>query len=314
MKKVIIILWTSLALILSILYLNFSQNQPSSTGLETTPVTEAEMRPALDATIQILMFSTDSLDALDVGVGRQQTSLQDALSRNDVAFRYNLGLGTLVSHHGEITLITHDHWGSLDRLGMVQFRNAAGDQLLELDGGTFKDLIRYQDGGTMILGRPPGEDRSDYLSALVWTSEVKYGRRLVPAILGTGESVGVGEPLTIVRQGRNGSNSVELIKVTVEAIENQRGQPVYELRSVNGETIMPGDSGGGLWLGDSIVGNMWMSTYTYAWNRGSLEREQNWTETSFAAGLPDALEEITQSLGAVEVTGDMESPTIGEDF
>jgi hypothetical protein len=166
----------------------------------------------------------------------------------------------------------------------------------------------------MILGRPPGEDRSDYLSALVWTSEVKYGRRLVPAILGTGESVGVGEPLTIVRQGRNGSNSVELIKVTVEAIENQRGQPVYELRSVNGEAIMPGDSGGGLWLGDCLVGNMWISTYTYAWNWGSLEREQKWTETSFAAGLPDAVDKITMSLGTEEITEDIESPTSGTDF
>jgi len=164
MKITKIILLTSLTVILPFLYLNLIQNQGSAVGLETATITEAEMQTILEATIQIYLFPSESLEAL--GVDQHQISLNDALTRTDVEYRYELGLGTLVSHHGEIILITHDHWGALDNLGMVQFRNAAGDPLLELDGVAFKDMIRYQDGGTMILGKSKYGDQSDYLSAM----------------------------------------------------------------------------------------------------------------------------------------------------
>ena len=200
-EKAKITLLTSIVIILSTLYMNWIHLKDLSQA-GSSPVTVPDDHPALESTIQILLFPTDVLDEL--GIGRPQVSLREALSRMDVEYRYELGLGTLVSHKGELILITHDHWGPLKNLGAVQFRNAAGDPLLELDGKTFKDLIRYRDGGTMILGISAGRNRYDYLSALVSISQTKYNRRITPAELGRDESVNEGKTLIIVRQGRNG--------------------------------------------------------------------------------------------------------------
>jgi hypothetical protein len=151
MKITKITLLASLTVLLSFLYLYLAHNQALAVDLETRLISESETQTVLEATIQIHLFPNDSLDALGVGQGR--LSLNEALSIAEVEYRYEIGMGTLVNHHGEIMLVTHDHWGCLDNLGAVQFRNAVGDPLLELDGDTFKDQIRYQDGGTMILGR-----------------------------------------------------------------------------------------------------------------------------------------------------------------
>jgi len=312
MKRTKFTIWASLALILPILYLNLPANHHSLTGVETTSVAKIDERQILEATIQIFMYPSESLEAL--GIDQQQISLNDSLSKADVEYRYELGLGTLISHNDEIILITHDHWGPLDRIGMVQLRNAAGDPLLELDGATFKDLIRYQDGGTMILGRSADGDRSDYLSALVLISHAKYNRRIVPAELSRDESIYEGETLIIVRQGRSGSKAIELMEVSVESIGERWGQLVYKLRSEAGGDIMPGDSGGGLWLGDRFVGNMWKSKYTYGLNWETLALEQEWTETSYAAGLPEFGEEAIPHLDTAETIDEAVAQTSGQEF
>lgn len=161
----------------------------------------------------------------------------------------------------------------------------------------------------MILGRSADGDRSDYLSALVSIAQAKYNRRIFPAELGRDEPIYEGETLIIVRQGRNGSKAVELMEVSVESIGERWGQLVYKLQCAEGGDIVPGDSGGGLWLGDRLVGNMWKSKYTYGVNLESLELEQEWTETSYAAGLPDFGEQIIQSLGTIETIDEMVAQT-----
>jgi hypothetical protein len=312
MKKAKFILLVSLIILLPIMCLNQDQNDTPPAGQDTSLILAAEMEPILEATVQIFVYPSESLEAL--GVGDQQISLTEARSSSDVEYRYKMGLGTLVNLHGEIILITHDHWGPLDPLGLVQFQNSAGDPLLELDGATFKDLIRYQDDGTMILGRSPGGNRSDYLSALISISQAKYKRRIVPAELGRGETIQEGETLVIVRQGRNGSKAAELTEVSVESVGEQWGQLVYKLITAQGENIMPGDSGGGLWLGDHFVGNIWKSKYTYGWNWDSLALEQAWTGTSYAAGLPDFGEEVVQSIGSTEILEVLEIQTDGGEY
>jgi hypothetical protein len=312
MKKATFFLCASLAIILPILFLNPLKNDPPTIGAETTPVAEMHGRQIKEATIQIFMYPSESLEAF--GVDQQHLSLNEALAKENIEYRYELGLGTLVSYTGEIILITHDHWGPLDLLGVVQFRNAAGDPLLELDGETFKGLIRYQDGGTMILGRSADGDRSDYLAALVSISQAKFNRRIIPAKLGRTEFINEGETLIIVRQGRYGSKAVELMEVSVESIGDRWGQLVYKLRSEAGGDIMPGDSGGGLWLGDRFVGNMWKSKYTYRVNWDSLELEQEWTETSYAAVLPGFGEGVVPQFATEEIIKEVESYTEGQEF
>jgi hypothetical protein len=246
MKHTQITLLASLTVILSFLYLYLAHNQAPAVDLETRLISESVTQTVLEATIQIHLFPNDALDALGVGQGR--LSLNEALSIAEVEYRHEIGLGTLVNHYGEIMLVTHDHWGCLDNLGAVLFRNAVGDPLLELDGDTFKDQIRYQDGGTMILGRSISGDQSDYLSAMISISKTKYNRRISPTEFGDDEPITKGKTLIIVRQGRKGSKGVDLMQVTVVSIGERWGQLVYKLRCVQGGDIMPGDSGGGLWF------------------------------------------------------------------
>jgi hypothetical protein len=312
MKIIKAILLISLIVILSILYLNLTHNQAAAVSRETSTINQMEMQKVLEATIQIYMFPQDSLNALGVVPG--QKSLNDAIADANVEYRYEMGLGTLVNQNGEIIIITHDHWKDLDALGMIQFRNAAGDALLELDGDTFKALIRYQDGGTMILGRDTEGDRSDYLSALIAISQAKYNRRIMPAELGLDQPIHEGQNLIIVRQGRSGSKAVELMAVNVEAVGERWGQLVYKLRSEDGDDIMPGDSGGGLWLEGRLIGNMWKSKYTYGVDWDALELEQHWTETSYAAGLPDFSDEVPQVLETDQIVDDVESMASAGEF
>jgi hypothetical protein len=175
-------------------------------------------------------------------------------------------------------------------------------------------MIRYQDSGTMILGRPIDGDKSDYLAALVWTSQAKYGQRIVPAELWVGENVVEGETLFVVRQGRDGRDAIELTAASVESIEKRWGQTVYKLRVANEENIMPGDSGGGLWQGGRFVGNMWKSKFTYGWNWDAMALEKQWTETSFAASLPDFVDEPPQRLETKEIADDVESISGGQEY
>ena len=287
-----IILLTSLIIIVSIFYLNLTHNQTAAVSLEKPSINQTDRQTILEATIQIYMYPQDSLDAL--GVVHGQKSLNDALAEAQVEYRYEMGLGTLVNHNGEIILVTHDHWGDLDALGMVQFRNAAGDPLFKLDKDTFKALIHYQDGGTMILGRFTGGDQADYFEAMIWTSKAKYSQKIHPVDLESGVDASIGQELIIVRQGRHGSTTVNLIIASIESIEERWGQQVYKLRNANGENIMPGDSGGGLWLGSHFIGNMWKSQSSYGWDWDEMALEKQWTETSYAAGLPDFADEVPQ--------------------
>jgi hypothetical protein len=312
MKITKVILLVSLIIILSILYLNLTDNQAAASSPETTSINQAEMQRVLEATIQIYMYPQDSLDAL--GVVQGQKSLNEALVKVNVDYRYEMGLGTLVNQNGEIILITHDHWGDLDNMGMVQFRNAAGDLLFELDGETFKALIRYQDGGTMILSRDIDGDRSDYFSAMAAISQAKYNHTIKPAELSVDQPIKEGQNLIIVRQGRNGSKAVELMAVNVESVGERWGQLVYELRSADGGDIMPGDSGGGLWLEGRLVGNMWKSKYSYGMDWDALELEQHWTDTSYAASLPDFSDEVPQVLEADQIVDEAENTASAGEF
>jgi hypothetical protein len=75
------------------------------------------------------------------------------------------GLGTLVQDGPDTYIVTQDHWSRpVDKLHKVQFRDAGGDLLLELDRALFYSLIRYRDGGLMVLAAP--EEISSQITAV----------------------------------------------------------------------------------------------------------------------------------------------------
>lgn len=166
----------------------------------------------------------------------------------------------------------------------------------------------------MILGRPADRDSSDYLGAMVWDSHAKSKQRVQPVAFEPGENVRAGQDLIIVRQGRSGSTAVELIRASVQSVEDRWGQPVYKLQNADGENILPGDSGGGLWQGGRFIGNMWKSEYTYGWNWDTAALEKQWTETSYAASLPHYDYRPPQSLETTELVEDAGSIPGGQEY
>jgi hypothetical protein len=151
------------------------------------------------------------------------------------------GLASLVLFGGQRYIVTHDHWTHLTaKLDQVEIRNASGGLLMVLDRTSFGQLIRYRDGGTMVLEAPDGL------------------QGVVPAEVAFGSPVGPGEAVWSVRRSPdNGSTSTEVVSSRVEAIDMVGIPQRIELRSLDGQGLVPGDSGGGIWQGGSLLGNVW---------------------------------------------------------
>lgn len=197
------------------------------------------------------------------------------------------GLGTLVRHNGQTLIITHDHWTHIDaNLSVAEFRDADGALLLTLPAEAFWSLIHYRDGGTLVLAAP------------TQVAALPAAQLDAPA-----ESADEGDVVWVTRRARsNGGATVEVIAASVQEVEAADGLQRLRLRGAGGAVVLPGDSGGGVWLGERFVGNVWS---------GGLEIRRTWlgrllgsshkTETNliFAALLPD---------GQPALAGDAPSP------
>jgi len=172
------------------------------------------------------------------------------------------GLGTLVTWEKETVLVTHDHWSQFDEaLGTVTFRAADGTWLAEMDLGTFKQHLRYRDGGTMVLTAP------DILATAVPNKVLP----LQTAALTTGDSVFLAQQT---------GNQVVVTKAEVIAQTEKQGLPVVRLQSEDGQ-IVGGDSGGGVWLNGRLAGTMWATVML----ENSATGERQTTDLSVAAVL-----------------------------
>jgi hypothetical protein len=89
----------------------------------------------------------------------------------------------------------------------------------------------------------------------------------------------------------------------VEAIELKQGKKILVLRSVKGESIVPGDSGGGIYYNGQLVGNMWstiaeeVTTTKSRLFGSSIQVESNHDQSRAAIFTPEL-----QSLVAVLLT------------
>ncbi len=97
----------------------------------------------------------------------------------------------------------------------------------------------------------------------------------------------------------------------VVAVGDDGQHSVMKLQSVDGQTVIPGDSGGGIWLGGVLVGNMWM-TIQEQWHYDDNPEPTATvtTDRSRAAGLTESLLSlIGQSLDNLQ-----ESVTVDGEF
>jgi hypothetical protein len=245
--------------------------QPSENPGSYTPIPAAEV--VLSATIQLSIFPAAE---------------NSASSTNAIGTVYERGLATLVQNHNDIFLVSHDHWTDLEQAGRVEFRDAAGELLVELTGAEFNSLIRYQDEGTMLLTAPL--QLHPQYQALMASRSGADQRRLAAALpLRHSEDVQVGQVVTIAYRSGEARNQVALLPATIIEIDEIDGKPSIRLHSLDGTPILPGDSGGGIWQDGQLVGNMWLSEWVYdwrIWTWDSLEPKIKRLATSQAAQLP----------------------------
>jgi hypothetical protein len=106
------------------------------------------------------ILTAQAVDHLSTGRSRMEqlilgSTIQISLFPKDDDY-YERGLGTVVGYKGERLVVTHNHWTFLRNLDRVEFRNAQGQLLMELDQQEFKRLILYTQPGTLILKAPAG--------------------------------------------------------------------------------------------------------------------------------------------------------------
>jgi hypothetical protein len=205
-----------------------------------------------------------------------QITLYAPLGENSREKLYATGLGTLISAGGENLIITHDHWGAvLDGVSKAEFASADHRPLLELDGAALRALIRHRDGGTMILEAPE----------LLLVSR-PWAPRLKPVAVGDGENVQVGDTVTVAyRLPATGRESVSTFEALVQSLEVKDGRPAWRLQSAQGEQVIPGDSGGGIWRDGELVGNLWACVIDTVYSSAAPEGEDVATDRSVGAVL-----------------------------
>ena len=139
---------------------------------------------------------------------------------------------------------------------------------------SFAKQIIFQDAGTLVL-RPPQE--------LI--------NVLVPVSMDAIPQIAAGETVDVVYRENPAREKAAIHPAIVEEIITYKGLPVYRLRSLDGQLIFPGDSGGGIWYKGVLVGNNWGTiTETNGSDAGTSENseEENivYTDLSFVAILP----------------------------
>jgi hypothetical protein len=190
------------------------------------------------STLQIEIYEAGTTEAGAAAQGGETTQ------------RRARGLATLVEQGGQPYIVTHNHWSlPPERVNSVELRDAAGELLLALDGAAFRSLVVYQDAGTMLLAAPPGL------------------QGVVPAT-----PSGKVQPVkdqAVALATRDESGGVAVVMAIVERVETEAIPARLHLRGPAG-AVVPGDSGGGLWLNGRLAGNLW--------SIGVVESRSRWSE------------------------------------
>ena len=238
MKKVVVVL-VMLVLIVGIFTVShFGEGQAvAAIDVEAT-VIAAMKAQILASTVQIEMFD----------MGRIEEGLRHV--------RTSRGFGTVVQYEGRRFILTHNHWSiPAAELSRVAFRNGAGDGLLVLDGAAFYGLVRYADGGTMLLDAPVG------------LSEVSA------AELGDRAALAVGDTVWLATYDYEDGIGVWIETAWIEEVE---GSYVPGRLMLRGEetAVTSGDSGGGVWVDGKVVGNLWAIQVAKSEWLGGIERRR----------------------------------------
>lgn len=193
------------------------------------------------------------------------------IEQSGVTLAYDLG--TVVQYQDESYLVTHNHWGDmLQDTNIIEIRDAQYKMLRPMYASEFKSLIVYQDAGTMVLHLPDGLPDT-----------------LTPGNLDT-SPLKPGDTVQVAHWSYPNRDCLEVSEAVVKEINTFKGEPVYTLRSLDGQPLHPGDSGGGVWHNGKLVANTWtvLTIVSTAVNStGTLDASsETLTDLSHAAIFP----------------------------
>jgi len=252
------------------------------TPIETKLLASEIQDHILQTSIQITMieYVMDKVNTQEQDTNQEEVWQKVEKSTN--------GIGTLVSIQGETLLISHDHWSfftSSTAPDLVIFRDSSGSMLLEMEGADLLPLILFHDSGTFILKAP------QELAAKV----------SVTSNMGSFETLNPGDIVHVVHHSSDQENQISILAAEIIDHEIFNGVPMLSLRSLNEQSIEPGDSGGGIWVDGYLAGNLWMTVREakqYWWQSEPSDHDE--TAFSLAAGLPVELIDLVETLLQVE--------------
>ena len=257
------ILFISLALLILSSALGFTKL--TKTALASSYTADANLeRQILASTVRISLFAAITDDQ-----GNPQYITVNG--QKSIQYTVGEGLGTLARSGQDVFIVTHDHWTLLTaNLHKAQFHTASGDLLLELSGMEFQQLIRYRDGGTMTLNAP---------------EELAAGLTAVP--LGDGRSMQKNDVVLLAYRHPQ-TDVISVVPMLVTELTTHLEQPAYKLLSLNGERVVHGNSGGGLFVDGQLAANMWEIVFERQVLRttGEVVSAKTQTDFSLAAQLP----------------------------
>jgi len=208
--------------------------QPVQGAILNDPQPVAALDSQVDAellqwTVQIRLYT--SLPVSEPADGQPDSNVR--------SYHLASGLGSLVVWQGRNVIVTHNHWGdALSEAEHVQIHDAYGNLLIKLGIDQLKDLILYSDHGTLVLYNP-------------------IGLGISASSLEEAQSVDVGDFVTIAHQDPDHPGQVDLLQAKVVNHCQNEGLSVLQVAAVDNETIVSGDSGGGVWSEGELVGNTW---------------------------------------------------------
>ena len=257
MKKILILTTLMIALI--------------STACQSIPVTTSTAAPSaapIDEHVKPEILTADPTQI------KSSTLLIVVESVQPSGVKLVYSMGTLVQYQGELFVVTHNHYKDyLQDMNLIELRDAENGMILPIYASEFKKLIIYQDAGTMVLLAPDG-----------------VANALTPASLDVAPQLKPGDTVQVAYHRQSNRDKVEVLEAVIEEVDVSAAEPVVTLRSLNGELIRPGDSGGGVWYNGKLVANTWsvLTTHSALDASGNVDpASQTLTGLSNAAIFPE---------------------------
>lgn len=237
-----------------------SQRTAAWDGGSPATAVDAETRDLiLEATVRITMIGPrlDETGA-PVFVNREGQWTQELILDD--------GLGTAVLLGKDPVVVTHDHWCMLSP-HLLEVRIAAHDgrPLAILSGFSFHQHIRYRDRGTLIFRAPEGV-------------------RAKAAVVAD-DALNAADQVLLARIRPTGGH-IDVVPARVVGVKEGPSPQTARLRTGPDLEITYGSSGGGVWSGKLLAGNLWSVVNQVTSGDGTLPGDRSATTDSYAALLP----------------------------